>query len=692
MHGPFLYIKEGTILDLNTDIQYCKGVGPVRAQLYHHLDIRTLRDLCYHFPRDYLDLTAVTPCADCKPGTEAAVRGAVLRKKPEARLRKGLTLYRLSAADESGELTITFFNNRYAFEALKIGEEYLFYGQIRLSGARPEMTSPLVFPAGEAGGLLPVYPLTAGLTSKGVSGNIRQALAAIREQLADPIPPDIRSRYQLCELGFALQSIHFPSDAHALSLARERLIFEELFILSIALRRVRSERKKESPVRICGFQPEAFYQSLPFSPTGAQRRAVEAILSDLSSGTPMNRLLQGDVGSGKTLVAAAACLAAVQSGYQCAVMAPTEILAGQHAASFAAFLKPFGVQVTLLTGSMKAKDRRQALAALQSGETGVAIGTHALLTADVSFQNLGLAITDEQHRFGVRQRVMLREKSGDPHILVMSATPIPRTLALMIYGDLDVTLLDELPPGRQRVETYCIPSSKLERAYGFVRAQLDRGRQAYLVCPLVSEEEETSGLPSAEKTARELGEGPFAGYRTGVLHGKLKPAEKDRIMRAFKEGEIQLLVCTTVVEVGVDVPNATVMICMAAERFGLSQLHQLRGRVGRGRESSSCILVSDARGETARARLKAMCETNDGFQIAEFDLRQRGPGDFFGGRQHGLPRMRIADMARDNRLLANVQQAAGELLREDPELERADHAALRESCGRLAASIGDRPN
>jgi ATP-dependent DNA helicase RecG len=623
---------------------------------------------------------------------EQAVRAAVLRKKPEARLRGGLTLYRLTAADESGEITITFFNNRYAFEALHTGEEYLFYGPVRLSGGRPEMSSPQVFSAEAAGGLMPIYPLTAGLSSRIISGNIRQALEALRGQLADPLPPSVRSRYQLCELGFALQNIHFPADRHALSIARERLIFEELFILAVSLRRVRCERKKESPVPVCGFSPETFYRSLPFSPTGAQRRAVEAILSDMASGAPMNRLLQGDVGSGKTLVAAAACLAAAHNGCQCAVMAPTEILAGQHAASFSAFLEPFGVKTILLTGSMKARERRLALEALKSGEAGVAVGTHALLTEDVCFHNLGLAVTDEQHRFGVRQRVLLREKSADPHMLVMSATPIPRTLALMIYGDLDVTLLDELPPGRQKVETYCISSHKLSRAYGFIRSRLDEGQQAYLVCPLVSEQEEESGLPSAEKTARELSEGPFSGYRIGLLHGKLRPAEKERIMRAFKEGEIQLLVCTTVIEVGVDVPNATVMLCMAADRFGLSQLHQLRGRVGRGKKASCCILVSDARGETARERLKAMCETNDGFQIAEFDLKQRGPGDFFGGRQHGLPHMQIADMARDLHMLENVQQAAEKLLLADPELNLPEHAALRERCQLLTAGIGDRPN
>lgn len=634
----------------------------------------------------------MTPCADCREGEELAVCAAVLRKKPEARLRGGLTLYRLTAADESGEITITFFNNRYAFEALKTGEEYLFYGPVRRQGARPEMASPQVFPAEASGGLMPVYPLTAGLSSKGVSANVRQALETLRGQLTDPIPPDIRQQYALCELEFALQNIHFPADRHALQLARERLIFEELFILFIALRQVRCEREKESPVRVAGFSPESFYQSLPFSPTGAQRRAIEAILADMAGGTPMNRLLQGDVGSGKTLVAAAACLAAIQSGFQCAVMAPTEILAAQHAATFSGFLDPFGVRCALLTGSLKQKERRELLQKLAAGEIDLVTGTHALLTGDVQFHRLGLAVTDEQHRFGVRQRVLLREKSGDPHILVMSATPIPRTLALMIYGDLDVTLLDELPPGRQRVETYCIPTSKLPRAYGFIRDKLALGQQAYLVCPLVSEEADAPGLPSAEKTAKELAEGPFAGYRTGVLHGKLKPAAKDAVMRAFKQGEIQLLVCTTVIEVGVDVPNATVMLCMAADRFGLSQLHQLRGRVGRGQESACCILVSDARGETARARLKAMCETADGFKIAEFDLKQRGPGDFFGGRQHGLPEMRIADMARDTRLLERVQEAAGKLLQADPQLTLPEHAALRQRCQKLTESIGDRPN
>lgn len=677
-------------MDLNASVQFLPGVGPARAKLYHKLGINTLRDLLYHFPSSYLDLTQVTPVADCPVDEACVVRVRIMRKHSEARIRKGLSLFKLTAADDSGELNVTFFNSKFAFEALKLGEEYLFYGSVRLGRSR-EMNSPLVLNAEEAGMLHPVYPLTAGLTAKMVSQGVRRALELVSDSMKDPIPDDIRQEYCLCSLHYALGHIHFPADQHEVELARRRLIFEELFVLSVSLRRIREKKRLLTALRISPFDPNEFYHTLPFSPTNAQRRAVEEILSDMQRETPMNRLLQGDVGSGKTLVAAAACLAAIRSGMQCAVMAPTEILADQHRNTFEQFLASLGVRTALITGSTPAREKRTLLDRTAAGEVDLVVGTHALFSAGVTFRRLGLCVTDEQHRFGVAQRVALQEKSDNPHVLVMSATPIPRTLALMIYGDLDLSVLDELPKGRRPVSTYCIPTAKLSRAWNYVRHYLDEGRQGYVVCPLVHDDEESPpDLFSAEQLSRDLAEGPLHGCRIGLLHGQLPSSQKEEIMSAFKNGDLQLLVSTTVIEVGVDVPNACVLVCMNAERFGLSQLHQLRGRVGRGEAASSCILVSDARGETARERLRALCETTDGFQIAQTDLRLRGPGDFFGDRQHGLPEMRIANMATDMDILAAAQTASDTVLRNDPQL--CFHPPLRERCDDVARSIGQRPN
>lgn len=677
-------------MDPQTNIQFLSGVGPARAELYRRLGISTLHDLLYHFPRAYLDLTKITPLDECADNQVCAVRVRILRKYPQARIRKGLTLFKLTAADDSGTCTVTFFNAKYAFDQLTADSEYIFYGAVK-SG--PAMASPLVFSVEEAHVLSPIYPLTAGLNSKMISRNVRKAMDLLAESLADPLPADVRQRCRLCDLRYALQNIHFPLDAHAASIARERLIFEELFTLTLALRLMRAQVKVLTNVNIQPFDPAEFYQALPFSPTAAQSRCVLEILTDLYKQAPMNRLLQGDVGSGKTLVAAAACMAAVRSGYQCAVMAPTEILARQHCDTFRAFVSGFGIRVLLLTGAMTAKERRLAYGEAKEGRVQIVVGTHALFSSGLRFENLGLVVTDEQHRFGVAQRVALQSKGACPHVLVMSATPIPRTLALMIYGDLDISVLNELPRGRSPVSTYCISTQKLSRAWSFIRSHLDEGRQAYIVCPLVREEEDAlPGLYSAERTAKELCEGEFKSYRVEVLHGKLKSSQKEDIMQRFKDGDIQLLICTTVIEVGVDVPNASVLVCMNAERFGLSQLHQLRGRVGRGSYASSCILVSDARGEVARERLRTMCGTSDGFQIAQADLKLRGPGDFFGGRQHGLPEMRIADLAENVETLRLAQEEALALLERDPLLEKTEHRILKDLCGKIGENVGQRPN
>ena len=656
-------------LMLESAIRYVRGVGEAREKLYRKLAVETVEDLLYHLPRSYVDLTAPCGILAAPLGELAPVRAVVAGKGREQRIRRGLSVFKVTAVDEASSLTITFFNAKYTVESLREGQEYIFYGKMEGTLLRREMKAPLVFPAG-TGGLVPIYPLTAGLTSKGIAGNVDAALAALGE-LPDSLPSLLRGKYHLCTLDFALRNIHRPHTMEEARIARRRLIFEELLCLGLGFARLREGRTKliSRPMEPVDLSP--FWEALPFSPTGAQRRAVAEAVADLCSSRPMNRLVQGDVGSGKTLVAAACCYFAFRNGRQSALMAPTEILAEQHARSLRALLEPLGMQIGLLAGSLPARRKREIKAALERGEIHLAVGTHALLTEDARFRDLGLCVTDEQHRFGVAQRMSLGQKGDNPGTLVMSATPIPRTLALIIYGDLDLSVIDELPAGRQKIDTYLIDGAKRERAFGYLRQHLDRGLQGYIVCPLVEEsgEGESDGRKAAVAYAAQLQEGPFRGYRLGLLHGKMKPADKEAAMRAFAAGETQLLVSTTVVEVGIDVPNAVIMVVENAERFGLSQLHQLRGRVGRGKEKSTCILISDTKGEDTLRRLKYLCSSGDGFQIAEYDLQLRGPGDFFGMRQHGLPQMKIADLSQDGKILYEAQSAVRELLDEDPELQ-----------------------
>jgi len=515
---------------------------------------------------------------------------------------------------------------------------------------------------------------------------VNSALSLAGEDVPDALPADVRERYGLAQARYAYENIHFPADFGALELARRRMIFEELFVLSCALGKMKGKRLELTGVAIPERDTEEFYRSLRFAPTSAQRRAVEQAMADMASGRPMNRLVQGDVGCGKTMGAAACVWAVCRAGKQAAFMAPTEILAEQHLASLRGFLDPFGIRVEKLSGSMTAKEKREVKAALAAGEIGVLVGTHAILTADVAFADLALVVTDEQHRFGVNQRSALSAKAEKPHVLVMSATPIPRTLALMIYGELDVSVIDELPPGRQKVDTFAVDESYRSRLYGFIKKLVGEGRQVFVVCPMVEENEDYDPkLKSAVEHAEAL-RAAFPGLRVECIHGKMKAKDKDAVMNAVVAGEIDILVSTTVIEVGVDVPNAALMIVENAERFGLSQLHQLRGRVGRGQHKSWCILVSDAQNPEAKARLDAMCRTSDGFQISEEDLRLRGPGDFFGARQHGLPEMHIADMGADVRILQTAQAAAQELLAEDVELCKPENAALRAQVERLFAA------
>ena len=667
-------------LELQTDIRYLKGVGESRAALYQKLGIETVEDLLYHIPRRYIDLTRPTPLAAAVPGQKCAVRALLAAKGREQRIRRGLSLFKLTAVDGPVTLHITFFNAKYTVEALREGEEYIFYGSVTGGFYSRQMDSPQVFRPEEAGTLLPVYSLTQGLSNKMVSRQVTEALNRV-EQLPDPLEGSgLPQQYGLLSYSQALHAVHFPPDWQAIETGRNRMVFDELLCLSLCFARMREGRHRlhVPPMRM---QPlTEYYRALPYELTGAQQRAIAEAMSDMCSGTPMNRLVQGDVGSGKTAVAAALCYFAHRNGAQSTLMAPTEILAQQHYNSLAPLLGSLGMQVALLTGSLSPKKKETLKAGLAAGEIDLCIGTHALLTDDTAFANLGLVVTDEQHRFGVQQRAALRQKGRDAHVLVMSATPIPRTLAMIVYGDLEISVIDELPAGRRPIRTYLIDSTIRQRAFGYIKKHLDEGYQAYLVCPAVqSEDEDTAAasLKSAVEYAEELAHGAFGDYRVGLLHGKMRPAQKEKVMAEFAAGEIQLLVATTVVEVGVDVPNAVIMMVENAERFGLSQLHQLRGRVGRGQVQSHCILLSDTENPDTLERLRVLCGTNDGFKIAEEDLKQRGPGDFFGERQHGLPEMKIADLAADSRLLQKAREAADALTERDPTLHTLPALARR---------------
>ena len=667
-------------LELQTDIRYLKGVGESRAALYQKLGIETVEDLLYHIPRRYIDLTRPTPLAAAVPGQKCAVRALLAAKGREQRIRRGLSLFKLTAVDGPVTLHITFFNAKYTVEALREGEEYIFYGSVTGGFYSRQMDSPQVFRPEEAGTLLPVYSLTQGLSNKMVSRQVTEALNRV-ERLPDPLEGSgLPQQYGLLSYSQALHAVHFPPDWQAIETGRNRMVFDELLCLSLCFARMREGRHRlhVPPMRM---QPlTEYYRALPYELTGAQQRAIAEAMSDMCSGTPMNRLVQGDVGSGKTAVAAALCYFAHRNGAQSTLMAPTEILAQQHYNSLAPLLGSLGMQVALLTGSLSPKKKETLKAALAAGEIDLCIGTHALLTDDTAFANLGLVVTDEQHRFGVQQRAALRQKGKDAHVLVMSATPIPRTLAMIVYGDLEISVIDELPAGRRPIRTYLIDSTIRQRAFGYIKKHLDEGYQAYLVCPAVqSEDEDTAAasLKSAVEYAEELAHGAFGDYRVGLLHGKMRPAQKEKVMAEFAAGEIQLLVATTVVEVGVDVPNAVIMMVENAERFGLSQLHQLRGRVGRGQVQSHCILLSDTENPDTLERLRVLCGTNDGFKIAEEDLKQRGPGDFFGERQHGLPEMKVADLAADSRLLQKAREAADVLIERDPTLRTLPALARR---------------
>ena len=672
---------------LDREIRYMKGVGETRAKALAKLGISTFGDLVEYFPRAYEDRTSFSPIMGAPLDEPVCIRALVANTPTLSRVRRGMELVKLRAVDDSGSVDITFFNQSWVRNQLRQGESYIFYGKLGGNLNHRSMTNPEWEPelseGVRTGRILPKYPLCQGVSNKLLMGYVRAALDAVGDDVPDALPERIREQYGLAQARYAYENIHFPADFGALELARRRLLFEELFVLACAMARMRASRTELNGVRIPDAGIDEFYASLPFAPTGAQKRAVSEALSDMASGRPMNRLVQGDVGSGKTAVAAACVWNVCRAGKQAAFMAPTEILAEQHLATLRGFLSPFGLRVGKLTGSMTAREKRETKAALADGELDLVVGTHALLTADVSFSDLALVVTDEQHRFGVNQRGALTEKGETPHVLVMSATPIPRTLALIIYGDLDVSVINELPPGRQKVDTFAVDESYRQRLYGFIEKLVNEGRQVFVVCPMVEENEEYDpSLKSAVEHAEAL-RAAFPGFTVGCIHGRMKAKDKDAVMADFVAGKTSIFVSTTVIEVGVDVPNAALMIVENAERFGLSQLHQLRGRVGRGAHKSWCILISDAKNEESKARLKAMCETNDGFQISEEDLRLRGPGDFFGSRQHGLPEMHIADLCGDMNILQTAQSAAKDLLEADPALTAPENAALHSRVDRL---------
>ncbi len=666
-----------------------KGVGEATAGLLHKLGIYSVGQLLCYYPRSYEDWSNPVPITPFLNGT-VLIKAKLTTSFSTTRIAGGRIISNAIIADDTGALDLVYFNNKYISSMLKMGEEYYFHGKVDRGKSGLRMIAPTFSPVGSGLGLHPVYNLTAGISNKQLQRFVKEALKLLPEKVNDPIPQFIRDKYNLCDLRTAMIDVHFPRDKVDMEKARYRLVFEELLTLNLGLRSIKSRKATATPIHISKDFSEEFFAKLPFAPTNAQLNAVGDCMLDITKGKyPMNRLVQGDVGSGKTAVAAAVCYSVAKCGFQAAFMAPTEILAEQHYNTLSKFFVGTDINVILLTGSMKESQKKNARKYIEDGTVQIIVGTHALITDKTVFNNLALAVTDEQHRFGVAQRTKLLSKGKGVHLLVMSATPIPRTMGLVLYGDLDVSIIDELPKGRQKIRTILIDSSKRNRAFNFIRAEIAAGRQAYIVCPLVEEGE----LPvaSAEEYAAELMLGEFSDLPVGIIHGKMKSADKENTMRKFAQGELKLLVATTVIEVGVDVPNASVMMIENAERFGLSQLHQLRGRVGRGEYSSYCILVSDNKSEESAKRLSVMCTTDNGFVIADEDLKLRGPGDFFGSRQHGLPQLNIADLT-DFSSLSESSLAAMDILNFSPDLSAPELKGLKGNIKRLFKTTGTQMN
>lgn len=659
------------------EIRYLKGVGEKRAELLKKLGISSVDALLSFYPRSYKDLTEITPLSRANLQDNVCVKGEIVSPVTEHYIRKNMTLYKFSVKSENEIMNVTLFNTKYLAKQLRVNNTYLFLGKITGGIFAKEMSSPEIYPA-NYNVILPVYKQTQGITSAALRKLIKTALESA--DFSEYLPDQIIKEYSLCDIKFALYNIHFPTSREALERAKRRLCFEELFLMQSGMSYFGNIRRGETKIRLKTDFSQEFYSRLPYSPTSAQKRCVREALIDMSQNVPMNRLLQGDVGSGKTLVAAALIYSTAKNGYQSVLMAPTQILAEQHFATLSKFFGGAGVRCALLTSATKQKEKRGIIAAVLSGEIDVVVGTHAVIFADLNFKNLGLVITDEQHRFGVNQRAALGSLGNNPHTLVMSATPIPRTLALSIYGDLKISIIDEYPAHRSPIESYSVGEDKRERAYNYIKKHINEGMQGYIVCPLVSEGE--SERVSAEHLFSHLSSGAFKEYRLGLLHGKMSPSAKEKVMRAFSEGEIQLLISTTVIEVGIDVPNAAIMVIENADSFGLSQLHQLRGRVGRGKHKGTCIFISK---NEENARLSVICKTRDGFKIAEEDLKLRGPGDFLGSRQHGLPEFKIADIFADIAVLKLAQEAAERLLSNSPTLQ--NYPKLRQQIEELFSEV-----
>ncbi|MBQ3057561.1 MAG: ATP-dependent DNA helicase RecG [Clostridia bacterium] len=657
-----------------TDIQYLKGVGAKRAEILKSKGIDTVGALLRFYPRKYLDWTKTYPISRAPFFENVCVRAKIVTPIEEFKTKSSVVIYKFIAEDESGRMFVSLFNQRFLAEKLKMDREYLFYGKLDGNFGARQMNSPIIKPA-DYNVIEPIYPASRDMSSAQLSRLVKTAVNSL--ELEETLPQIILERNNLCSLKFAIENIHFPLSPEAFKKAKERLVFEELFVLQVALSIIKLKTHQKSGCIIRNNSVEAFKQGLPFELTSAQSRVINECIKDMQSGRPMTRLIQGDVGSGKTMVAAALCSVAAENGYQSALMAPTEILAEQHFKTLSNINECSGIKCGLLTGSLTAKQKLVVKKQLADGEIDVIIGTHALIVDDVQFNNLGLVITDEQHRFGVAQREKLTKKGENPHILVMSATPIPQTLGLILYGDLDISIIDEYPKGRQKIDTYCVDSTYRNRIYNYIKKFLNNGQQGYIVCPLVEDGEE-SGLKSAKEYYNALCENEFKDYSLGLLHGKMNAKDKERVMRRFAEGEIQLLVATTVIEVGIDVPNAVVMLIEDADRFGLSQLHQLRGRIGRGNAKSDCILISDSQNEETLYRLNVIKSSSDGFKIADKDFELRGPGDFLGNRQHGIPQMKIADIFADKEVLFKAKKEAELLLQYDPRLKFPENKELRQ--------------
>jgi len=653
---------------LQQEIKYLKGVGEKRALQLNRLGVYNIGDLLYLLPRRYVDYSDPYQLAYAPFDENCAVKATVLQKSGGVKIRGGRVMFRVLCADDTARLELTFFNSEYTVKQLEEGNEYIFYGKVGGSMLKRQMTSPIFIPADAPLTRRAVYPLTAGLSAKTVSNIMASAFNAVKE-IEDFMPRKILAANNLPDLYTALKDIHFPMDNRALTAATRRLAFDELFSLQLGLHLLNGRQRTKSNVQIKSVNIDDFLHSLPYSPTNAQFNAIKDILLDFKGQMTMNRLLQGDVGSGKTLVAICAMYCMYKNGYQSCMMAPTEILANQHFANIEKMMAGFGVRVGLLTASLKAKEKREVLAKLENGEIDMLIGTHAILSDKVKFKNLALCITDEQHRFGVNQRNLVSEKGENPHILVMSATPIPRTLAMIIYAGMQISVIDEMPKGRKPVKTIVVGTDKRRRMFGFINQHIQDGYQCYIVLPAIEENETMTDLQSVEKYCNEVVRPMLPHARVGMLHGKMKAAEKDRVMNAFSAGELDILCSTTVVEVGVDVPNAALMIIENAERYGLSALHQLRGRVGRGSVQSWCVLVSDKQSANVQERLKFMAANTSGFAVSQYDLEHRGPGDFFGARQHGLPLMKTANLCSDLSLTQAAKQAALAILQQSPDLK-----------------------